>query len=86
MFFFSWKKNCFFQDFVFFQFFFQNFFLMSLFDFYKSCLSLIMGSGSQLEAKTIKYININSFCRVFYYKYTVSLKYVNQTISCFTSE
>ena len=35
-----------------------------------------MGSGSQLKAKTIKYININSSCRVFYYKYTVSLKYV----------
>ena len=50
---------------------------MSLF-YFKSCLSLIMGSGSQLEAKTIKYINNNSSCRVFYYKYTVSqsLKYV----------
>ena len=35
-----------------------------------------MASGSQLKAKTIKYININSSCRVFYYKYTESLKYV----------
>ena len=35
-----------------------------------------MGSGSQLKAKTIKYININGFCMVFYYKYTISLKYV----------
>ena len=37
------------------------------------------GSGSQLKVKTIKYININSSCWVFhnfYYKYTVSLKYV----------
>ena len=25
-----------------------------------------MGSGSQLKAKRIKYININSSCRVFY--------------------
>ena len=39
-----------------------------------------MGSGSQLKAKTIKYININSSCRVFYYKYTVLFKYVILTI------
>ena len=35
-----------------------------------------MASGSRLKIKTSKYIIINSSCRVFYYKYTVSLKYV----------
>ena len=77
MFFILEKKKLLFIKIFFFQFFFKNFFLMSLFTF-KSCLSLIMGSGSQLKAKIIKYININSSCRVFYYKYTVSqsLKYV----------
>ena len=74
--FFILEKNCFYQDF-FFSFFFQKFLFNEYFTF-KSCLSLIMGSGSQLKAKTIKYININSSCRAFYYKYTVSqsLKYV----------
>ena len=48
---------------------------MSLFYFQK-LFEFHLGSGSQLKAKTIKYININSSCRVFYYKYTVSLTYV----------
>ena len=44
---------------------------------FESCLSLIMASGSQEKVKTIKYsYHINSSCRVFYYKYTVSFKYV----------
>ena len=32
-----------------------------------------MGSGSQLKAETIKCININSSCRLFIYKYSISL-------------
>ena len=58
------------------QFFFLIFFKYVYFTF-ESCLSLIMASGSQLKVKTIKYsYHINSSCWVFYYKYTVSFKYV----------
>ena len=65
MFFILEKKTFFFSRFFFRHFFilFHKFILLLKL---KSCLSLIMGSGSQLKAKTIKYININSSCRVFY--------------------
>ena len=53
-------------------FFLQKFLFNEFILLLKVVSSLIMGSGSQLKAKTIKYININSSCRVFYYKYTIS--------------
>ena len=72
MFFILEKKTFFIKIFFFFSFFFFFFFsfLFNQYFTFKSCFSLIMGSGSQLKAKTIKYININSSCRVFYYKYS----------------
>ena len=69
-------KKTFSQDLVFLFSFFSKNFLKRIYFTFESCLSLIMASGSQLKVKTIKYIiAINSSCRVFYYKYTVSFKY-----------
>ena len=58
------------------QFFFSKIFFNCVYFTFESCLSLIMASVSQLKVKTIKIYHINSSCRVFYYKYTVSFKYV----------
>ena len=69
------EKN-FFSRFGFSPFFSKTIFKCAYFTF-ESCLSLIMASVSQLKVKIIKYIiAINSSCRVFYYKYTISFKYV----------
>ena len=63
------------QDFVFlFSFFFLFYFFKRVYFTFESCLSLIMASGSQLKVNFFRLIN--SSCQVFYYKYTVSFKYV----------
>ena len=72
-----WKKKLFLMIWFFsLVFFFSKIVFKCVYFTFESCLSLIMASGSQLKVKTIKYINIDSSCRVFYYKYTVSFKYV----------
>ena len=49
---------------------------MRLFYFWKLS-EFNYGISLSIKVKTIKYIiAINSSCRVFYYKYTVSFKYV----------
>ena len=50
-----WKKE-FSQDLFFLFSFFSKFFIKRVYFTFESCLSLIMGSGSQLKVKKIKYI------------------------------